>query len=528
MNCYDVINNAYLKFGNNFSLYHFNCKTEIKKFVEHVNILASYFTSCKIKKGDVFTIYMPNSIQGFAVFYALNKIGAIANIVHPLIPISTLMTYLKTTNSKGIIVLDVLFNKYAKNFLNFKKILIVAKSSDYVYGIKKIFFKLYEFFKTLKLKTLSNLIFYSNIIKHFDYAETKSIEHSVATYIHSGGTSGESKTIQLSNSAINSLTSNFEIINKRNGNKYVPVVLPIFHAFGLVVGVHAAIVQGYNLIIFSKFNAKKINNSMKKFNVETIISVPLMIKKMMREKNFYGPHLKNLNNVFCGGDVVDVKLQTEFNDAIKKYNGKAKLLAGYGLTETASVAAVNTHTNYKLGSVGKPLPSVKIEIWNEKNKKLPAGNIGEIIVSGATLMNSYLNSKDSGLIEVDHIKYLKTGDMGHFDSDGFLFVDGRKKNMIKIATYNVFPSEIEAIVKQLNFVDEVSAFEKIKKDRKIIKLIVKLKRNDLCEKDIKNIIFSYCKKNLIKYSIPSEIEIVKSIPRTAFGKIDYLKICKIY
>lgn len=411
--------------------------------------------------------------------------------------------------------------------------ILLAKNSDYIHGIKKLFFKIYEFFKTKNLKKINNKVFYKNILKQFSTShniEDEKIEgERVAVYIHSGGTTGDIKTIKLSNQAIISLSNQlFSVSDTRKGNDFVPIVLPMFHAYGFVANMHTALVQGYNGVVLPKFKAKLINKSMRKYNVTQLISVPLMISKMMKEKNFYGKHLQKLQTVYCGGDTVSEILQMQFNEAVKKCGGKAKLLAGYGLTETCSVVSVNTMKDYKFGSVGKALQGNKIEIWDDFNNSLSCGQIGEIAIFGPTIMSGYLNCEKSGITDKDGEKWIATGDLGYLDSEGFLFVVGRKKRLIKIASFNVFPSQIEELVLKLPFIDEACAFERMDNNKRIIKLVVSLKETQKSNCDIINELNQYCVNNLIKYAIPSEIVVLKNLPRTQIGKIDYLKITKMY
>ncbi len=526
MTCYQELINAYKKHGNKNALYYFGCKLGMKDFIRNINSLANSFRKLGVGKNDVVTIFLPNTIQAFASFYAINKIGAVANIVHPLTPVAKLKEYIISTNTKCLIVLDILINNTVDELNAINTTIIVARNSDYINDIKKPFFKIYETLKTNNIKRLNNMHYFSNLVKNNKNSlnVVSLSDNNLAAYVHSGGTSGESKTIKLSNKAICSLSKLLLSIHKCEGKEFTPAVLPLFHAYGLVAGMHAPIVVGSSVIIFPKFSAEKVNKSLKKYNVTTIMSVPLMIAKMMNEKNFYGPHLQKLKTVYCGGDTVNTILTLKFNNAVKKHGGTAKLLAGYGLTEASSVVTVNTMEEYKLGSVGKPLKDVIIEIWDDNNVKQAPGVIGEIAIGGPTLMNGYYNSEEDGITRYKNKKYIKTGDLGYFDDEGYLFISGRKKRLIKIASYNIFPSEIENTVLEIPYVSEACVIEGVKNNKKIVKLIISLKNCPYDFEQAKKEIFTHCTKNLIKYSLPKEIEIVEAMPRTSFGKVDYIRV----
>lgn len=533
MTCYDQIKQTYQKLKNTYGLYYFDTKTDIKSFLKDVDILSEYFSFLSLRQDESYAIYLPNCLQSFATFYALNKIGIVANIIHPLTPIETLKEIVEQSNTKGIIMLDILICDKIEKINELGVPIILARNSHYIHGIKKVFFKIYEFFKTKNLKKIKNKVTYKNILKQFSKSHNiinQEIENErVAVHIHSGGTTGEIKTIKLSNQAIINLSNQlFSVSDTRVGNDFAPIILPMFHAYGFVANMHTALVQGYNGVVLPKFKAKLINRAIKRYNITQIISVPLMISKMMKEKNFYGKHLQKLQTVYCGGDTVSEILQKQFNDAVEKWGGKAKLLAGYGLTETCSVASVNTMKDYKFGSVGKALQNNIIEIWDEFKNPLEIKQVGEIVISGPTIMSGYLNCLNSGITNKNGKKWIATGDFGYLDSEGFLFVVGRKKRLIKIASFNVFPSQIEELVLKLPFVEDACAFEKINNNKRIIKLAISLKETHKTDCDVIDQLKNHCNKNLIKYAIPTEIVVLEQLPRTQMGKIDYLKITKIY
>lgn len=531
MTCYTELIKAQKQYNNNFSLYYFGSKTNISKFVKDVETFAVYLKSQDIKRGDSFTIYLPNTIQSFAVFYALNKLGAIANVVHPLTPLDTVKQIMQSTNSKGIIVLDILANDIVSDLNNLNTQVIVAKNSDYLNGPKKLFFKAYEKCKTKKLVKLENSTTYRKILtkhKNDKHATTLNQTKLTATYIHSGGTSGETKTIKITNFAINSLSDSLSKIHTGTAGSFTPLVLPIFHAYGLVTGVHNGLTKGYNCIVFPKFNAKAVNKSIKKYKVSLMTTVPLMVSKLLQDKHFHGRHIKNLKTVYCGGDTVSITLQKDFNAAVKKQGGTAKLLAGYGLTETSSVVSVNTDENYKIGSVGKPLANVNIEIWNENKTKQRPNTIGEIVISGDVIMDGYHNSEDNGITIKNKTKYIQTGDLGYFDTEGYLYIIGRKKRLIKIASYNIFPSHVEEVVGELEFVKEVCVIESMKDNKRIIKLILSLKDGYKQNSKLTNQLLNHCSAKLIKYAVPTVIEIIDELPHTNIGKIDFVKINNLY
>ena len=309
------------------------------------------------------------------------------------------------------------------------------------------------------------------------------------------------------------------------GSEFSLVALPIFHAYGLGVSVHTCLTNQYSLILVPKFKPKTFNNLIRRYNVTFFAGVPVMFKKMIEHKNFYGKHLQKLKDLWCGGDVLTESFVEHFDTILEKYNCSARLFRGYGLTEVSSVCAANTFENYKPFSCGKAIPNTKIEIWDEQNKPLKPKTIGEIAVASPSVMKGYLNEVN-GFVYKDKLKWIKTGDMGYMDEDGFLYILDRRKRSIKINAINVFPSEIENLVKKIDAIDEACAVPYHYNDKTYIKLYVTVKsinEETFNEEKIKKEILNLCKNNLIKYSVPRMIEIIDAMPRTDFGKIDFKK-----
>jgi long-chain acyl-CoA synthetase len=267
---------------------------------------------------------------------------------------------------------------------------------------------------------------------------------------------------------------------------------------------------------------------MRKHNVTFVLGVPNMFKKMLEEKHFDGPHLKNLRLVFCGGDVLPERLVRDFNKTVAKNGGKGKLFRGYGLTEVSSVCTVNRYDAFREESIGKPLRDITVEIWDDMKNSLPAGETGEIVIKGDTVMIGYYNgdnfTKNDGVyINSKGERWILTGDLGHLDSDGFLYFTGRKKRMIVISGYNVYPIDIESAVLQLPFISEACAVQGYQKNKPCVKLCVTLKE-PMNHDDAIDKIQSFCKKNLAKFSCPRKIEIFEAFPRTKMAKIDFMEL----
>ncbi len=521
--CYEMLKDGVdLKKGN---IIYNNHKISMKTFLKNIDDFAISLKNLGFSKGDVLTIYLPTCPQALVGFYACSKLGVVANIVHPLLPLEQLRENLKQTKSKGLMYYDILIKNH-KDLASFNQILINCSISNYVI-VRKLFFFL---FAISKCHTYKKAIKFAKLIKHSKNMSAEEIEgkaEDVVCTMHSGGTSGQPKIIELQNKALNELSVSLEQMYTRKirggGSEYSLVALPIFHAYGLGVSVHTCLTNQYSLILVPTFKPKKYNSLIKKYNVTFFAGVPVMFKKMIEYKNFYGKHLAKLKDLWCGGDVLTEPFIEHFDTIMKKFKSSARLFRGYGLTEVSSVCACNTFENYRPYSCGRAIPNTKIEIWDDDNKPLLPNTIGEIVVKSPSVMKGYLN-ETSGFVKRNRAKWIKTGDMGYIDDDGYLFILDRRKRSIKINAINVFPSEIENLVKRLEFIDEACAVPYHFNDKTYIKLYITLKEKKLAEEKVKKEILSICRKNLIKYSVPRMIEIIESMPRTNFGKVDFKKL----
>lgn len=535
LTCYEYLKECAEITGNYTAAVSYKHKTSLNTFVSDVDALADFFFAAGVQRDDVVTVFLPTTIHSFAAFYAINKIGAISNIIHPLTAPEVLLETLRQTGSKVLMILDIFVNRYSSVIREFGKTCVVCSTSDYVGELKRPFFKIYETAKTkgaaLAAKPIVSYRYALLKGKAGKRAPAVGDGSRTATYLHGGGTTGTSKTIMLSSNAINGIARRLEKLDKphKPGDEYSLIVLPMFHAFGLAIAMHYSITHGFTSLPVPKFNAQGVNKLISDYPVTFIVGVPDMFRKMYEEKSFEGKHLKNLRLMFCGGDFVSEQFLGQFNARIAESGGTGKLFRGYGLTEASSVCCVNSYDNHCADSIGKPLDGLKIEVWDEMRRKLPPNQIGELVVSGETLMNGYYNGdktvpNEGVYIDASGERWVLTGDLGYINPDGFVFFTGRKKRMIIISGYNVYPMDIENTVMELDFVKEACAVQGYSKGKPLAKLCVTIEDGIDKEKALSQIT-SHCKKKLSRFSCPRKIEILDAMPRTQMGKIDFMRLC---
>ena len=472
-------------------------KIGYREFFKEIDRVAAGLYELGVRKGDVVMIALPNIPQSVVMTYAVARIGGICSMIHPKRSVAQFGRDVSRQSPKVIVLSDI-------NFVAYRS----------VCGNAKIVF------------CPTYLHAYVGLPHGHEYEVFEGNGDEPVFYMHSGGTSGEPKTIVLSSRAVNAMAGNLLMsLGDRFGDEdSMFVALPMFHGFGLCVGVHAAACTNMTLVLTPKFNAKRAIKCIAKHHITTVIAVPRMVQKMLQEESFHGENIASIKDVFVGGDNVSADLVKDFEERIKESGGKATLSPGYGLTETVSVCAVS-YDGYVEGSLGKPLKDVEIRIVDDEMNEVPLGEPGELLVSTPQTMIGYFGDKvmtGNTIIDIDGKKWLKTGDIFRTDEEKHLFYLGRKKRLIKISGMNVFPTEIERVAQKLSFVKDCVAIECQSEGRTYIKLLVE----DELTKDQKEELQEFIRVKLSHWSVPSVIETVGKLPRTVIGKIDFALLQK--
>lgn len=485
--------------------------------LKKVNALAYSLNKLGYKKDDVITIMLPNVPMAVYLLYAVNQIGAIANLIHPLMKEEQLSGIMRKTKSKVLFALDSNVN----NLLNLKKLGITIYAVSPVDELN-IFLKTAYRFKCQKgiKEPYAHKLCTTNIYTDADHDYKKD-----SFYLHSGGTTGEPKTIALSSFSLNALAVSGLIILDEKSPKHLGMlsVLPMFHGFGLCMGIHASLMFGAFNVLMPKFSTKEVIRYLKRGQLQTIIGVPILYEALLHNKHFCGKNVSRIHNAFVGGDFVNESLIERFDKRMQEGKARARLYEGYGLTETVTVCTVNTHPHHRKGSVGRAIPFTETKAF-DNGKELKPNTFGELYVRGDTLMNGYrFESKINNPFFIDKKKqkWVKTGDYGKVDKDGYVYFAQRLKRIIKVNGINIFPKQIENELSKLPYVYE--CYAKGVKDAKhgsVINLYVVLdkknKEKDNYDQEFRSII----ENKFSVYALPKKIIYKDALPKTLVGKID--------
>lgn len=511
---------AYSFYGN---------EVTFKSFMKKIDKVASALKEFNIVENECVTICMPNTPESFALIYAINKIGAICNIIHPLSSTSDIERALKETNSSIIFCSDVAMPK--ARHIKVKHFIMVPTSES----LGKFLKTLYNIKSSLNMKLEEGMLTWHEFLNYGVCEDTyvKRNPNSPAAIIYSGGTTGKPKGIIISNANFNAMALQTASVCKYiSPGHSVLSALPIFHVFGLALCTHTCLVAGMKCIIVPQLNTKKINKELKKYKPSVYPAVPSLLKMSMNDSDPGSNAFKDIKVVVVGGDYLSPQVKSEYEEYLKAHGSSAVVKSGYGLSEACGFCCCTAevdekHVDNHKGTLGIPNPDMIVKIF-EPNSDIEKslGDVGEICITGPTLMMGYINedeeTKKTLVIHNDGKTWLHTGDLGYMDKDGFIFYTSRLKRMIITNGYNVYPIELEDIINKCKYVDTCTVVgipHKIKSQTP--KAVIVLKSNVQDTPEVREEIRRYCYKNIAKYAVPTEYEFRTSLPKTAVGKVAY-------
>lgn len=510
-------------------------KTTYSQFLYDVDCVALALDKLGITRGDKVTIAMPNCPQGITFLYALNKIGAIANMIHPLSAQEEIAFYINFSMSKAIITLDQFYPKVKSIIDNCPtlKYIFIGTVKEELPSYMKIPYQLTIGKKINKVnKNEDKVIFYKNLKRIGQKLEEKQFvpggKDDVAAILYSGGTTGTPKGIMLTNYNFNVVSDQIIETNQmfRPGDLFLSI-MPIFHGFGLGVAIHTMLTKGGCCVLVPRFTPKSVCKLINKYHPQLMAGVPTLYAAMLNEPSFQKSDLSSFKGIFSGGDSLSIELKRKIDSFLKEHNCKVRVREGYGMTESMTASCLTPIDLEKEGSIGIPLPDMVFCICEPgTDKVLPAYSKGEICISGPSIMKGYLNNEEETYetlkLHRDGLLYLHSGDLGYQDTDGFVYYVQRLKRMIVTNGYNIYPSQLENIIDSFEKVHMscvIGVKDPIKMEK--IKAFIVLKDGVLENEETKEEIKEYLRTRVAKYSLPHEIEFRKEFPKTLVGKIAY-------
>lgn len=486
-----------------------------------------------IKPGDRVSVCMPNMPQTVAMFYAINLVGAVSNMIHPLSSADEIAFYLSDTQSVACLTMDFNYSKLCRVRETYAlKHLIVTGAGDELSPLKRVGYNLTQGRKVKKIPADADVIRWPELLQKGDgfagkYEQPRCSEDD-AVILYSGGTTGKMKGIVLTNKNFNALAAQIVATNPMFGpGDSMLAVMPMFHGFGLGVSIHSMLANGGMCILIPRFNAETYAALLAKYKPNFIAGVPTLYEALLRIPSAASLELSCLKGVFSGGDSLSVELKKRFDTYLAEHGASICIREGYGTTECVTASCLTPVHMAKEGSIGLPFPDTYYKIVKPgTEEEMPYGEEGEICLAGPTVMKEYLNcpqeTADTLKTHADGMLWVHTGDLGTMDEDGFIYFRQRIKRMIVTSGYNVYPTLIENVLDGHKYV-HLSCVIGVKDEYKMqrVKAFVVLKPDVEASDEVRSEILAYCKEKIVRYAVPTEIEFRDELPKTLVGKVAY-------
>lgn len=534
---YEYLKERSLRYKNKDAIEYFGTKIKYDELFKKIDITAAAFQSQGIRKGDVVTILSANTPEALYCIYALNKIGAVANVVHPLSAENEIKEALQRYSTVCLVALDITYEKI-KNILSetevYKTIIISAKDS--MNPFMKIGYEVTQGYKVEKPKSSESFVYWKDFYKHGEKYDTGKYDANVkkdtpAIILHSGGTSGKPKGIVLSNGNFVAATIQSKLaLPDLDKKDIILAIMPIFHGFGLSVSITDAFACGAKVVLIPTFKASEFDKLLTKHKPTVIVGVPTLFEALTTNERMKDVSLSQLKYVIAGGDTLSKTRVQNINNFLHDHGAKTNLTQGFGMTEAVAAITFDLKSASRPGSVGIPWPGTYVQIVDVvTGDEVKPGEDGEICICGPTVMLGYYNNEketnEALRIHKDGNVWLHSGDIGCMDEDGYVYYKQRLKRMIVTSGYNVYPSQIEEVLEQHPAVVDSSVIG-IPHPYKVevAKAYIALEKGYKDTPELREELIELCKKNLAAYSIPKEFEFRKSLPKTMLGKVDFRKL----
>ena len=530
---FDAVKAIADKYPDNVAFDFMGKSTTYRQLIAEIERCARALKTIGVRENDKVTIAMPNCPQAIYMFYAVNLVGAIANMIHPLSAEKEIEFYLNESESVTAITLDQFYNKFESIRANTKVVnIIIASVKDALSPTIRAGYMLTQGRKIKRIPADAPVIRWKQFMKLsrvcFYTYQVQRRSDDPAVILYSGGTTGTTKGIVLTNRNFNALGQQVIAANPifRPGDKMLSA-MPLFHGFGLGVCIHTMLSQGGRCVLIPRFTASTYAKDLVKYRCNFIAGVPTLYEALLRLPSMDGADLSCLKGVFSGGDSLSIELKKKFDRFLAEHGATIQVREGYGTTETVTACCLTPLTKAKEGSIGIPLPDVYMKIVEPgTDRELPYGEEGEILLAGPTVMKEYMHHPDETAQTLrrhsDGLTWVYTGDLGIMDEEGYIFFRGRAKRMIISSGYNVYPAQIENILDasekvQMSCVIGVPDPYKMQKVKAFVVLAPGVEKSENTKQEM----LDYCRDRIAKYAMPYDIEFRDDMPKTLVGKVAY-------
>ncbi len=533
---YEYVRSNNQNYPDDIALIYFGRRISYKRFISTIDQTAAAFAELGIKRGDVVTIQALTVPQVVYTIYALSKLGAVANLIYANSNPEAVIASMAETDSEVLVIMEPIYQALRVGLADAKlKKIIVMGIQDEMDFITKTVYSAASRAKTIKSddRVQSWADFYATGKNRLVQSRGQSADPVIMVY--TGGTTGKSKAVVLSNHNINAGALQYVYLGFERQNTML-CALPPFIAFGITVTLHAPLAFGIKTALCVGSDPTEIASFVQKYRPNYVICGTAQAEKMMTALQDKKTDLSFIKRFSLGGDVLPENLEEKLNDFLISHNAKIQTGQGYAMSETSATTTATTRTVektvYKKGTVGIPLVHTVIKIVDPDTGEIQKyGHNGEICIHGPCTMMEYFNQPEetSNVLKVhdDGLLWVHTGDIGSVDEDGFITISGRIKRMILTfedgVCHKVFPKLLEDEFAKCDCIKAVSIVGKGRQDESLVNdLIVFAVREDgVSEAFAEAALHKFAEEHFETYERPRKYIFVDALPRTTIGKVDY-------
>lgn len=519
----DLFEQATHKYGDQPAYINLGLTLSFTELEQRSRALAGYFQQqLQIKPGQRVAIMLPNCLQYPITFFAIIRCGAVVVNVNPLYTPRELKHQLQDSGATAVVVLSHFAHtvQAVKDECSIKHVIVSELADEHSYLKRKL---IYTTLKYIKKKIppwqIDGVHPYRHCLsigKNLDYQRPSINLNEIALLQYTGGTTGIAKGAILSH---RNLLANIEQIKAVYGDQLVPgkesivSVLPFYHIFALMINCLLFLeIGGTSLLISNPYDINGMVKTLRRYPFSVISGVNTLYARLLANEAFKRLNFQSLKIAVAGGMAMQPTVARAWEALTGTY-----ILEGYGLTECSPLVAINprdirSHT----GTIGKPIAATEIMLLADDGQPVGPGNAGELCVRGPQVMQGYWQQTETINPAIDNQGWLHTGDLAICDEQGLLRLVGRKKEMILVSGFNVYPSEIETVLQQHSQIEEAVAIGTVSESSgEAIKVFVVRKDERLTEREV----IDYCRKHLTGYKVPKLIEFRDTLPKNPLGKV---------
>jgi long-chain acyl-CoA synthetase len=529
-----LLDSTVSKYPSHTAFIYYGTKLSYASFSSLANRFATALLRLGIQKGDRVAIALPNIPQYPIAYYGALRAGAVVVPTNPLYTEREMQYQLADSGARVLVVLDMFYpvvrairDKTALEHI------VITSPADYLPSLLHTLYPLSqrnakhpeprltesELHEDRQLHVLNTLLksHASSGIEVFNLPVSAHGD-DLAVLQYTGGTTGLSKGAMLThrNLLANALQTRAWNAQARDAGEITLCVAPFFHSYGMTVGMNLSIAAAATMVLLPQFKVKEVVRAIRRYHPTQLPGIPTMYLSIMKEMGKHTEELRSIKFCISGASALPAKIRIDW-----EHLTGGKLVEGYGLSEASPVTHCNPlNGDIREGSVGLPLPDVDAAILDEKTgEPTPVGGIGEIAVKGPNIMQGYWNQPGE-TADLFHNGWMRTGDIGKMDEEGYFYILDRSKDLIKASGFNIFPREVEEVLYQHPAVQEAAVVGVPHEYRvETVAAVIVLKPGYAPSEETRQDILAFCKKELTPYKVPKIVEFRESLPKSLIGKV---------